>query len=391
MRRAHIAFVSYPQYPHVGPALTFAAVLARRGHYVSYATSDAFSRRVAEVGLHFVRFSIPMYSAEGWKDPKNGGATEILHSQIHAGLEQLQGFYEQHRPDVIVYDKAAFAGRIFAARLGVPSILTSPTFAHDEMLHSRQVKDPTFRALLVEQSHRVDGVLERFGIQAQRSWLFHREKLNIFLFPRALQPCASELDAQCFFAGRCPGEQACYGSWTPGTAAGRPILLVSTSTHYLQGTFFFQMWMEALAGGPWHVVISPGDRIDPAALGPLPPHFEVIQHNAHVKILPHVSLFACLGGIVTTAEATYHGVPLIVTSHGFPEVEWQADHWESLGLCAHLRKADTQVKRLRTAVDRISNDALVRDSVLRMQHLVRREPGAEETANRVEEFLETSS
>jgi UDP:flavonoid glycosyltransferase YjiC (YdhE family) len=105
-------------------------------------------------------------------------------------------------------------------------------------------------------------------------------------------------------------------------------------------------------------------------------------------ILPHVSLFICLGGNITAAEAAYHGVPLIVTSHGFPELEYQGDNIASSGLGLHLRKNDLNVENLRSAVTQVLEDAALLDKVKRIQRSVRREPGAEEVANRIEEYLD---
>ena len=91
------------------------------------------------------------------------------------------------------------------------------------------------------------------------------------------------------------------------------------------------------------------------------------------------------------AEAGYHGVPLIVTTHGMPELEWQADRMASLGLGIWLGKDDTNVENIRKSAIQISEDDSILRAVKQMRYLVRREPGAEETANRIEEYIESRS
>ena len=85
---------------------------------------------------------------------------------------------------------------------------------------------------------------------------------------------------------------------------------MSASTTHVQGPKHFRTCINGLMGLRWHVILSVGDRVDPTALGPLPPGFEVVQGNAHIKILRYASLFVCAGGIITMSEAAYHGVPL---------------------------------------------------------------------------------
>jgi MGT family glycosyltransferase len=386
MKKAHIAFISFPHPPHVNPTLPIVSVLVRRGHRVTYVTSDLFSSRVAELGAEIV--SCPRFRVDSlWQgvDEKERYQHPFCGLAIQT-LGEMTRFYEDDKPDLMIYDLNAFAGRIFSNRRNIPAIQTSPTFAHDKENWSQQVKDPEFRKGLLAESKKADNFLEHYGIAAS-DFLFHREKLNVYLFPKALQPKGNVFGEDCFYAGRCAGEQPYYGEWQKRDTEGKPIVLVATSTTYLQGPEFFKMCIDAFSGLQWHVILSIGDSGDAKSLMPLPPHFELIQHTSHIKILPHASLYVCLGGIITSAEAIYHGLPLIVTTHGFPELEWQADNIESLGIGVHVRKADTNAEHLRALAIQVSENHELLDKVRQIRRAVQREPGAEETANRIEEYL----
>ena len=50
MKNARIAFVCYPHAAHVNPMLSIVSALARRGHHVTYVTSERFSPRVEAAG-----------------------------------------------------------------------------------------------------------------------------------------------------------------------------------------------------------------------------------------------------------------------------------------------------------------------------------------------------
>jgi len=387
MKKAHITIISFPHPPHVNPTLPIVSVLVRRGHRVTYGTSDRFASRVAELGAEIV--PCPAFRIDTLSDGADEKESWQPYFRLAIGtLTEMARFYEGNRPDLMIYDSMAFAGRIFANRWGIQSIQINPSFAHDKENWSQQVKDPDFRKWLLESRKHADHFLEQHGIVASDS-LFHREKLNIHLFPKALQPKGDVFGEEFFYAGRCAGEQPYYGDWQRRDTEGRPIVLVSTSTSYLQGPRFFRMCIDALSDLQWHVILSIGDSCDAASLAPLPAHFEIVQHTSHIKMLPHVSLFICLGGIITTAEAAYHGIPLVVTTHGFPELEWQADNIEDLGIGIHVRKAETNADTLRSLAVRVLGDRELLNRVRRMQRTVQREPGAEETVNRIEEYLET--
>lgn len=387
MKRRHIAFFIFPHPPQLGPTLPLASVLVRRGHRVSYVTSGRFEARVCQLGAQFVRtpeISQKEILDSDVKDPLEGPICRYTART----LAQVSPLYEQDPPDLIIYDLITFTGRILAHKLNVPAIQTSPTFAHCRQNWERQVPDPELRRNALGASSCADRLLQHHGIVSS-DFLFHREKLNIYLFPKVLQPDGNVFDESCFYAGRCAAEQPYYGNWQRSDSGNRPVVLISNSTTYEQGKDFFRTCIEALSGLNCYILLSIGDSGNPAELQPLPDHVEIVQHNSHVKLLPYVDAFVCTGGIITASEATYHGVPLVVTSLGIIENEWEGDRFERLGIAIHLKKdAGTNMNALRSAVDHALSDPGMRSRVNEVRRIVQREPGAEETVNRIETYLD---
>jgi MGT family glycosyltransferase len=383
MKGLHVAFISFPHPPHVNPTLPIVSVLIRRGFRVTYATSTGFASRVAALGAEVV--PCPTFDANS--AAKSGDHLQPFCHHAVSTLAEITSFYEKDRPDVIIYDFLALAGRILAKRLSIPAIQTSPTFAHDEDVWPRQMKSPELRRSIVEVGDQIDSFLEQHGI-VDGNFVFFRERLNVYFFPRTLQPQSQALRGDCFFAGRCAGEQPYYGEWQWSDSGDRPLAVVGTSTTYVQGPDYFRLCIAALSDLKWHVVLSVGSSCDPESLMPLPDHFEIVQNISHIRILRHASLYICLGGIITTSEAMYHGLPLIVTTHGAGELEWQGDNIEELGIGVHLRAKDMNPQNLRKTAIRVSSDRKLLDRVKEVQRIVQREPGAEETATRISEYLE---
>jgi UDP:flavonoid glycosyltransferase YjiC (YdhE family) len=94
-----------------------------------------------------------------------------------------------------------------------------------------------------------------------------------------------------------------------------------------------------------------------------------------------------MGGPVSAAEAMYHGVPLLMITQGSPDLEVYSENAARLGIGCHLRKTETTVNTIRDSALRILGDGAIADRMEQIQRIVRREPGAEDTANCIEEYL----
>jgi NDP-glycosyltransferase len=389
MTRPHVSIVSYPFAAFVNPTLPLAAVLVRRGYRVTYATTEQFAPRVSSLGVEVIPCpTVCVDNVVDRNDLEGAIARFLVKFEEHTdvAIAKLTPIYQYDRPVLLLYNNLAMAGHILARRLNLRRAQLNATFALERSQMHRQARDFRTRQDLIEASNRLDGFLEKYGI-ASEGYYFCREALNIYLFPKALQPLAEGFDDSCFYAGRCAGEQPYYGEWLPENVDRRPIVLVSTSTMYVRGPGYFRMCIEALSGLEFRVLLSIGDSNDAASLGVLPPHFEIVQNIAHVKILPYASLFIYLGGSISTSEAMYHGVPLLVLSFGFKEIEFMGDILEDLGIGIHLKKDEMSVQSVRALSSKILSDEAMLIRVKQMKRVVRMEPGAEEAVNRIEDYL----
>lgn len=391
MRKLRVLFISLSHHPNINPTIPIVHTLVRRGHQVTYVASERFARRLSEVGAEVVvgpDFDAGKLLGGRW-DPEAFDQNRIFQMTLRIA-DQCERIYKNSTPDLIIRDRDALAGRILTHRWGVPAIQTSPHFAHPEGdFLSDHPDDVAFFQDVLKKAPVGAEFLRSHGVPYTGSGLFHREGLNIYLFPKAIQPKADLLDESCFHAGRLAGEQHYFGNWRRTDSGKRPLVLIANSTTYLQRGEFFKMCMDALSGLSWHAILSIGEHGDAKTLGTLPPHVEVVQNTSHVQILRYATLVIGLGGIISIAEAAYHGVPTIALSCGYPENEWEQRQFQPLGTVIHLPKSEMNAENLRGAVVRASTDTALQQRVKALQHTVRREPGAEETVNRIEEYLES--
>jgi len=394
MDTRHISFVNLPHSPHVNPTLPVAAALVRRGYRVTYITSDRFSSAVEAVGAEVIlcrRLEVDSVEERNYNqsDPEE----EVFARYTASVLQQIMPFFREHTPDLLLYDFMALAGRILAKQLSIPAIQTSPFYAFDEAASfESQVNHGEFRKYMAEHAAIMAQFLQRHGV-ASNSYRVDKERLNIYLFPRVLQPKAERFGSNCYFAGRCAAERVPPGRWERHTD-GRPVALIGMSTLLATATGevkipeYFKMCIQTLPGLGWHVVMAIGERCNPGLLSPLPAHCEIVNHASYLKVLPHASLLIFMSGVASTAEAAYQGVPMIAMSEGNGEYEWQADHLVELGIGAHIRKADSSDENIARAAVTLSSDVATQYRVREVQRMVRREPGGEETANRIEDYLD---
>jgi len=384
MRKIHIAFINLPTPSNVNPTFPVVSVMVRRGYRVTYVTSDRFAAQVSNLGAEVVRCSAFKFfeEIEGHK----GDSRPAMVVYAEKMLAEITEFYENSRPDLIIYDYMAFSGRILAQRWNIRAIQTSPDLPEDVRNEGRLVKNFAGTGV-AEYAAQVDDYFKQHGIVDHRVPFYDR--LNIFFVPRIFQPPGEDVfGPRFFYAGRCAGEQDPYGDWQCDDSDERPIVLLGTSTTYIEGADYFGMCTRALHGLGCRMVIHAGDKLDAASLRSLPSDCEVVRATTLVRLFRDARLLICHGGLITPAESAYYGVPLLMTTQGFPELEMWADIVAASGLGIHLKKRDTNPESIRRSAQRLMTDPSVLDRVRQIQRRIRQEPGAEETVNQIEEYLE---
>ncbi len=351
MKRLHIAFVTLLGNGHVYPVLPLCAELVKCGHYVTFVTSDHYSRCVADIGATpvIIKYSPPdeelvrklqaIYhfkceDVELWRLFRSLQSYQLDFAV--SVVAQIHRFYEANPPNLILYDPYAVAGRLLAHRLNCPAVRVSPHFAQYETYVIRD--GGVFKTPLASMDYRadLDSFLQSQGIETENN-LWYTEDLNIHLIPRAFQYCESHFDSRFCFAGAHLNRK-----FTPvwkNASDGRPIILISDFSG-LRDSFtssggFYMPLMDALSGEGFHCILSVGDDFDLHLRRPLPRHFEINRSASHLEILPSVSLLICHGGMLSTLEALYNGVPVLAIPNyiGAEEVAFRT---EELGVGRRL-------------------------------------------------------
>ena len=382
--RPHAAFFVFPEFADTIPTLSVVSTLIRRGWRVSYVTTERFSGHVQKLGAEFIR--CPSYREFMGVSPEESIGKE--HANTAATLSAVSEYYEANRPTVVIHDTVSYAGRVVAKLWDIPSVQVSCDFRMNKGYPSRHA--PDFFNSVLQASPSFQRILGHYGLVGD-GFCFARCGLEIYFYPRLFQLDGNGYSESSFYAGRCAPERPHSDKWRPRSASQQPIVLVSSSSLFLQGPEYFKMCIDAMSSLPWHVVLNIGENNIPDALGELPNNFEIARRRPLIAMLPHVDLLICAGGMMTTVESLYCGVPMLTMTHGNVELEAYAENGVRLGVGRHLRGRDTSARTIRDTLMEMSEDTELFNTVEQVQRLVQAEPGAEEVANRISGYVATNA
>ncbi len=345
---AHIAFFTIPARGHVTPTLAVVEDLVRRGHRVTYVTSEEYATTVKAAGAEPLLYSTTWArdASAGQQEPQPvPPASEVVAwgplvglAETLAQVQVATEHFAADAPDLVLYDAVNYVvGRGLAHTWGVPAIRIFSTLASNESfslfrkLTAGVEVDPQHFA--VQEFDRLSReFLEQHGFPgvAAHDLADRAEELSLVLTPRSFQPAPELFDERYVFVGPTLGNRDNQGVWQP-PASGLPVVLVSLGTEEPRpDAAFFRSCVEAFRDQPWHLVLST-DAVDPGELGPLPANCEAHRRVPQLNVLRHASAFVSHAGMGSLMEALSFRIP-VVTIPKVPEQAVIAARATELGL-----------------------------------------------------------
>lgn len=378
----HVAIVTAAAHSHISPLLGTVSELVRRGVRVSYATTAEFAPLVEATGATAVVScsSLPADPAD-W--PTDVRRLPLLYlAEARAVLPALEAHFAGDRPDLVLTEDPAGAGSVLAAKWGVPAMQVWTYLAARQHWSLAAPGTSGANPVAGEFLSALASFLAEEGVRTEvRAYLDAALSGGLVLVPRSFQPGGDGFGASYAFAGPALAPEPNSPPWTP-PAGDVPVALVTLGSLDHGHPEFFAAATQAFAGLDWHLVMAIGDRTDPAAFAPLPPNAEAHRWVPQRAVMAHASLVIHHGGMATTLESLYHGVPSLIV----PRLREQADTARrvrelGLGTAIPLRSAKADLLR-RTALAVHAHDG-VRRRVRAMRDEIRRFGGAGAAADAV--------
>ncbi|MFI9842072.1 macrolide family glycosyltransferase [Nonomuraea sp. NPDC051941] len=386
-----IAFLNIAMHGHVNPTLPVVAELVRRGHFVTYHTSPAFSKEIEATGAAVCLYPggdqplpdppIPLTMLDGLARTAVGLLPPVL-----SDLRRI-------RPDLIVHGAACPWGAVAARELGVPAAALFTTFAFNRYAPSPTAASWELLAAAAARPRNVRGYL-------RSRWELYRrydtrglplldlanvqQPLNLVFTSRAFQPGVDAFDRSYQFVGPSIGVRPPDPSF-PADSLQAPVLYASVGTVLKAAPRLLRNFATALAPLGGTVIISTGET-DPAALDPLPDNVHARRFVPQLEVLARAALFVTHGGMNSVNEALYAGVPMLVVPQGADQ-PLVARQVVELGAGLSIRPQDAAAGLVNALARRLLDEPRFRAAAARLQVEQRAAGGCLRAADELERYL----
>jgi MGT family glycosyltransferase len=198
-----------------------------------------------------------------------------------------------------------------------------------------------------------------------------------------------DLPSSVHYVGPCLWDQggAEPPAWLLEMPHDQPWVHVTEGTMHTQEPILLRTAARALGGRPMHVIMTAGDRRDPATLdlGPRAANVRVERWLSHKYLFPRTDVVVTTGGAGTVMTALEAGVPLVVVPTEWDKPE-NAQRVVEAGAGLRLSPGRLTPARLRAAVERVLGEPSFRMNARRLAASFARYQGPVRVAELLEEL-----
>jgi len=369
--KKRIAFFCIPAHGHTNPMLPVAAELVRRGHAVRFYSFGGtgglpdFSDKIRKTGAEFVPCDayMPVVSAEEVAGLKRVSITEMTVQSIRITLAMdafLDAEFKTFQPDVVYTDSACFWGKLNAWKHQVPMLVSTSTFAFNQLSSQYMKHPPAEIADMIFGLPRIGRALksmEPYGYNVKNPLTLvqsDNKTDSVVYTSRRFQPYAGSFSGHYAFVG-----PSVFSKVVPNKAKARPLVYISMGTVINDRPDFYGKCFEALKDLEVDVLISCGNAVDRGKLGVPPENFELQPYVDQLDVLSRTDVFITHCGMNSVSESLYMAAPMVL----YPQTGEQfavAKRAAELGAGVLLK--DDSVAGIRAAVQKILDHASYREA-----------------------------
>ena len=355
-----IAFFCIPAHGHTNPMLPVAAELVSRGNTVRFYSFNEFKSKIENSGAEFISCDayLPKLTKKEETELKNVSITEMTIQGIRTTLAMdmfLHNEFLSFKPDVVYTDSICFWGKLNAWKHGVPMVVSTSTFAFNQMSSQYMKNSPKELADMIFGLPKISKELKKlkpYGYHVRSALSLVQSDNNtdsIVYTSRHFQPYAESFSKHYAFVG-----PSVFSKDEPDKEKLRPLVYISLGTVINDRPDFYSRCIEALKNQDADIIISCGNVIDIEALGVLPDNVKVYPYVDQPGILSRADVFITHCGMNSVSESLYMATPPVL----YPQTsEQRAVARRTIEIGAGLMLTDDSVKGIRSAVQEVLNNA----------------------------------
>ena len=347
-----IAFFCIPAHGHTNPMLPVAAELVSRGNTVRFYSFNEFKSKIENSRAEFISCDtyLPKLTKKEETELKNVSVTEMTIQGIRTTLAMdmfLHNEFLSFKPDVVYTDSVCFWGKLNAWKHGVPMVVSTSTFAFNQMSSQYMKNSPKELADMIFGLPKISKELKKlkpYGYHVRSALSLAQSDNNtdsIVYTSRHFQPYAESFSKHYAFVG-----PSVFSKDQPDKEKPRPLVYISLGTVINDRPDFYSRCIEALKDLDADILISCGNVIDIEALGVLPDNVKVYPYVDQPDILSRADVFITHCGMNSVSESLYMATPLVL----YPQTSEQR---AVARIGAGLMLTDDSVQGIRSAVQKV--------------------------------------
>ncbi len=389
----HYAMITLGASGHVFSSLPMIEHLIKKGNRVSYFTIPRYKEMVETLGAeyHEVRSALTN-NGQADKDIAVDMMAELplrFLSEGAATIESIMDVLRQDKPDAVIVDAIAIAGRLAAAELKVPMIMLFTSFASNDKfsLCRHWPVYPDTHPARAKAKELATELAAKYGTPVYDVYSIFEGTgdLNIVTQPANFHPAAETFDDTFVFAGPQIMKRTDSGSWE-APEGDAPLMYTSLGTLFNAWPEFYHILYSVVKDMDLRVVSSVGSTLTAEEIGEIPANVKTFSFLPQLEVLENASYFVTHAGIGSVMEAAYYGVPMLAIPQ-MDEQVFTARTMVEAGLGVMIMKDELTPETLKAALHELTTNPVYTENVKKlsesMQHL-----GGEYAADKVIAFME---
>ena len=291
-------FFGLPLAGHTNPSLPLVRELTARGTRILYFSTDAFADRIEATGAEYRPYRNAFLNDLRQLPERTDQLSWLLTEATADLLERELAALRTERPDYVITDSVAPWGQWIGQLLEVPVVTSTSTFAINRQVLtyavSQGIRPRSSRAVMSKLRHIAKALglsrrlRRRYGVPGTTfmGMVFGQSRLNVVYTSRTFQPCAETFDDRFLFVGPSISSRAEIADFRWEELTHPVLVYVSLGTLFNTDAAFFRHCLEALGPVDCQVVVSLGQQVQIADLGPVPAQRPPAARSASARRAP---------------------------------------------------------------------------------------------------------
>ncbi|MBK5491000.1 glycosyl transferase [Bacillus sp. TH17] len=393
---ANVLVINFPGEGHINPTLAIVSELIQRGETVVAYCIEDYRKKIEATGAEFRAFKNFLSQINIMERVNEGGSPLTMLSHMIEASErivtQIVDETEGEKYNYLIYDNHFPVGRIIANILQLPSVSSCTTFAFNQYItfndeqESRQIdeNDPLYQSCLAG----MEQWKERYGMDCNSLYdiMNHPGDITIVYTSKEYQPYSDVFDESYKFIGPSIATRKEIGSFPIEDLKNKKVVFISMGTVFNEQPEFYEKCFEAFKGIDATVILVVGKKININQFKDIPYNFKVYNYVPQLEVLKHTDVFVTHGGMNSSSEALYYGVPLVVVpvTGDQPLV---AKRVAEVGAGIRLDRKELTPELLREAVKKVMDDATFKEKSRKVGETLRDAGGYKKAIEEIEKFV----